>query len=49
MKSQMTNLIPNLLRIMQKNKRLLKTSAKRLGLQKNVSYFWSTGKENEQK
>jgi hypothetical protein len=43
------HLIPNLLRIMQKNKRLLKTSAKRLGLQKKVSYFWSTGKENEQR
>jgi hypothetical protein len=49
MKSQITNLILNLLRIMKKNKRLLKTSAKRLGLQKNVSYFWSTGKENEQR
>jgi hypothetical protein len=33
---------------MQQNKPLLKTYAKRLGLQKNVSYFWSTGKENEQ-
>jgi hypothetical protein len=33
---------------MQKSKRLLKAPAKRLGLQKNVSYFWSTGKENEQ-
>jgi len=33
---------------MQKSKHFLKTPAKRLGLQKNVLYFWSTGKENEQ-
>jgi hypothetical protein len=30
------------------NKSLLKTSAKKFGLQKSISYFWGTGKENEQ-
>jgi len=34
--------------MIQKSKNFLKASAKRLGLQKNVLYFWSTGKENEQ-